>query len=862
MYIHRSSLFLIILSLLYSPLFSQLIINTAPTPAQLVQNTLVGNGITTSNISYTGGVASRGSFTNGSTTNLGLNNGIILSTSLVNLIVNPASYLMSNDLGLSGDADLNAINNGCLTYDACVLSFDFIPMSDTVKFRYVFASEEYPNFVCSQYNDVFAFFVTGPNPSGGNYSNYNIAKIPGTNLPVSVNSVNIGTPGGSYNASGCTSLSYANYYVDNASVAGTDIAFNGFTKPLTAWCHVIPCQTYHIKLAVADGYNGLYDSGVFLEANSFISNTYHVNTYYLNSSSNSAIEGCAQGVFSFVLSSPATSPYLINYTVSGSASNGIDYPTIPNSITIPTGQDSASIVINPIFDGLPEGTETVIITYTNGCTPQTDTIYIADYTLLQATTGNDTIICSGGTATLMATIAGGNPPFTYSWSNGVTGSNPINVTPTITTTYIVTITDNCSSTATSSVLVTMNSLAATTSVTDEFCGQSNGSVTANASATCLSGLTYQWNTIPSATTQTVNNLQSGVYSVTVSCGTCSTTASATIINNPGPSINVSSVISSNCGQSDGSATIEATGGHQPYQYAWNTSPVQTNALLQNVPAGSYSVTVTDSNGCTASQLVTINNISELLITVASSTEAHCGQPDGSVTINTTGGNGSYAYMWNTIPAQTTQQLQNVGLGSYIVTVSDALGCTGTMGVNVSEYQSPVASFTADPSVTFTDNNISFFNFSTNSTLYSWNFNDGTSSIDQNPTHSYQLPGKYLVWLYAQNNFNCIDSTSREIIVNENVTFYIPNTFTPDNDGINDLFGPKGVGLNNDLFEMYIFNRWGGIIFYTTDINILWNGKTTNSDSFCPQGVYTWVVLLRIHGGTEHVTRYTGTVTLL
>ena len=330
--------------------YCQLAISTAMTPAQLVQNVLLGSGVTVSNITYQGGANARASFTNGSTTNLGLNNGIILSTGIVTQIANPQSYFMSTNLGLAGDPNLNTIAGATQTYDACVLQFDFVPLSDTVEFRYVFGSEEYPQYVCSEYFDVFGFFITGVNPSGGNYSNYNIARIPGTILPVGINSVNNGSPGSGYSSSGCVSTAYHNYYVDNAALNGQTICFGGFTKPLTAWCHVTPCQTYHVKLAVGEVGNGQYDSGVFLEANSFSANTFSINTSYSNTTllGNNAVEGCSSGVFSFVLSSPAASPYPITYTIGGTATNGVDYPTIPTSLTIPQGQDSAAIIISPL----------------------------------------------------------------------------------------------------------------------------------------------------------------------------------------------------------------------------------------------------------------------------------------------------------------------------------------------------------------------------------------------------------------------------------------------------------------------------------------------------------------------------------
>ncbi len=762
-----------------------MVLNTGPTPSQLVQNTLIGGGITTSNISYAGGSASRATFTNGNSTNLGLNNGIVLSTCPANLILNPVSYLMSNNLGLPGDADLDAINNGCQTYDACILEFDFIPMSDTVKFRYVFGSEEYPNYVCSQYNDVFAFFVTGPNPTGGNYNDFNIARIPGTNLPVSVNSVNSGTPGGSYNPSGCTSLSYSNYYVNNIAAGGTNIAFNGFTKPLTAWCKVIPCQTYHIKIAVADGYNGLYDSSVFLEANSFVSDSYLITSSYSNTSSNTATEGCSQGIFSFKLSSPASTPYTINYVLGGSAINGTDYSFVPGSITIPVGQDSAAIIINPLIDGQAEGNETVSITYTSGCTPQTSTINISDYFPMQVSTSNDTAICIGTSTTLLSNVSGGSTPVSYSWSNGASGSNSINVSPTTTTTYIVTVTDNCALSATSDIIVTVHSIALSTTSTDELCGQSNGTASAVATGDCSGGPTFLWNTSPPSTTATINNLAAGNYSVTVSCGVCTATADVIIHNNQSVSVGLGTVNDSHCGQADGSASIYASGGTEPYSYLWSSSPEQTSPFLQNVTHGQY-----------------------------------------------------------------------------VVSVTDAVGCTGTASVHVGEHPKPTASFISDPSVSVIGNDITFYNFSSNSIQSFWNFDDGIVSNETNPVHSYQTSGVYQVWLIVQDAFNCIDSTSNEVIINEDVTFYVPSAFTPNRDGLNDYFGPEGLGLNNDFFEMSIYDRWGKLQFRSYDINNLWDGSSMQTGNPCPEGSYTWIILLKNFKWDVKLYRHTGVVNLL
>jgi len=153
-------------------------------------------------------------------------------------------------------------------FDAAILEFDFTSLVDTIKFRYVFASEEYPTYVCSQYNDVFGFFITGPDPGGGTYTGKNIALIPGTSLPVAINTINSGTPGGSYSAADCQSLSYNSFFKSNIPWMYNFI-YDGFTTILTVVCPVVKCQEYHIKLAITDAGDQSYDSGIFLEKNSF-----------------------------------------------------------------------------------------------------------------------------------------------------------------------------------------------------------------------------------------------------------------------------------------------------------------------------------------------------------------------------------------------------------------------------------------------------------------------------------------------------------------------------------------------------------------------------------------------------------------
>ncbi|MDP4826619.1 MAG: choice-of-anchor L domain-containing protein, partial [Flavobacteriales bacterium] len=135
-----------------------------------------------------------------------------------------------------------------------------------ITVQYSFASEEYNEYVCSVFNDLFAFFVSGPNPMGGQYSNQNVALIPGTNLPVAINAVNNGTPG-SQSSGNCTSLAYSSFFVDNTS--GTSIEYDGFTVVFTAEIPIIPGEDYTFKFVIADVSDGVLDSGVFIKGESF-----------------------------------------------------------------------------------------------------------------------------------------------------------------------------------------------------------------------------------------------------------------------------------------------------------------------------------------------------------------------------------------------------------------------------------------------------------------------------------------------------------------------------------------------------------------------------------------------------------------
>lgn len=435
----------------FTTMNAQLTVNGTFTPAQLV-DTLLGTGVTASGITYTGSVNCRGTF-NGTLSNIGFSSGVLLTCGNLTNAIGPNNMTgASVGNGLPGDPDLNIIMSPTASFDATILEFDFIPTSDTVKFNYVFASEEYMEYVSTTpggINDGFGFFISGPGISGPfSGGAENIAIIPGTTLPVTMFNLNL--------------YSYGMYYFDNGDGNGTGTApdgatvqYDGFTVPLTAVSPVQCGETYHIKLAIGDGGDGILDSGVFLEEGSFSSQgvTIVPEISYGGTNDSTLYEGCGLACIYFVRTSNLANADTVNLTIGGSAVNGVDYNTgvplvpLPNQLFFAAGQDSISYCINAVSDGILEGLDTIqlsiILTGACGGTTTYATVYLNEYTPLTLSL-NDTTFCNfGGTFTMNALVTGGVEPYTYAWSGGLPATPSNTVTVTSTTTYTITVNDAC-----------------------------------------------------------------------------------------------------------------------------------------------------------------------------------------------------------------------------------------------------------------------------------------------------------------------------------------------------------------------------------------------------------------------------------
>jgi hypothetical protein len=427
--------------------------------------------------------------------------------------------------------------SGGVTNDACVLEFDVSATGDTLKFKYVFGSDEYPEWVFS-FNDIFAFLISGP----GITDEQNIALVPGTANPVSINNVNCQISSPYYVCNDPFNYTCGAGYNCPTNSNLTSVEYDGFTTVLTAVAVVQPCETYHLKLAVADALDWQLDSGVFIEAGSLSAAGTDIDivTSYVDPNTNqpSVVEGCLDGEFTFTLTNSLPDSTTIYYSVGGNAVNGTDYTHIADTLIIPTGQITGSVEINPIDDGISEGTESITLyLYLNCSTTPFDsaTIYIVDS--VTAVAYGDTTICVGQSATLSA-----NDAAAWSWTPSSslscsTCQSPV-ATPGTTTTYTVTITvGTCTATDVVTVQVD-NPVPVEAGLDAEICiGQSTQLNATGANSYTWSpstGLSATNAANPTATPDTTTS-----YIVTGVNGCYTTTDTVTVLVHPLPDITVS-----------------------------------------------------------------------------------------------------------------------------------------------------------------------------------------------------------------------------------------------------------------------------------------------------------------------------------
>jgi gliding motility-associated-like protein len=451
--------------------------------------------------------------------------------------------------------------------------------------------------------------------------------------------------------------------------------------------------------------------------------------------------------------------------------------------------------------------------------------------------------CAGNDGSITVNITNGQTgPYTILWVHPSLG-NSQTINNLAAGTYIVRVADsyNCFIVYDTVTLITLPGPEIQIGqLVNESCSSINGSI-----STITTGLntpySYNWSSSPPQHTSTLQNVPAGTYSVTVTDNLgCSASATASIINMPGPEIEIDQVTNEMCSASNGAISAVVNGGTLPLHFNWNSSPAQTTQNLVAVHAGNYTVTVTDDNGCTATASAIITNTPPPEVSFTNVVDETCHKGNGSAILHIEGGNPPYTYMWEQFPLLADTLLDQIGEGIYTVSVSDSF-CTVYDSVAIHNIPGPVAAFRVYPEATTIETpRVVFYDESVGATEWNWDFGDWTYSTVSSPIHNYTDTGTFRVRLMIFDDQGCMDSISHEALIIGYINIFVPNAFSPNGDGVNDIFNAFGQNICD--FEMYIYNRWGEEAFHSTDLNEGWNGIAKGKKA--PDGVYSWIIWYR------------------
>ena len=490
----------------------------------------------------------------------------------------------------------------------------------------------------------------------------------------------------------------------------------------------------------------------------------------------------------------------------------------------------------PDTASLSAGSYTLVVTDAFGCTDQTGPHTVIDNSapLLDTSAidiADETCGLTNGEITGITTT-GGTGTITYSWNGNITLTADTSLLGG--GTYVLTATDalGCIVVSNPIIVTDLGLVVDTTSLVlmNDACTQGSGSLSGIAVSGGTPGYTFDWNGTTSLTADTAT-LFAGVYTLTITdnAGCIFTTSPYTIVDNSGPTIDSSSIIISleTCSSGNGSITgIISSGGLLPYTYDWNGSNTSSEDTSGLAP-GTYTLTVTDGNGCSSSMgPIVVNSIAGPTIDTTSIiiTDEDCYASNGSITgITIDNGTMPYTYSWNgSVGNIDTTALSN---GGYIFSVVDDNGCSASLGaITINNLGAPIANFTLSENTISLGATLTLTNTSSGGAVtYLWDLGDGTSSTDTNPSATYDSEGSYSICLTAYTATSCPDSACQTVNVIEEIESIIgiPTAFSPNNDTHNDILFVRGSGIKS--FTLMIYNRYGEKVFETIDITEGWNG---------------------------------------
>ena len=599
---------------------AQLDVSTGYTGSQLA-NALAGPGVIVSNISYSGDPVAAGLF-DGTSSNIGIDSGVLFTTGHVIAAVGPNSAPGAgfNNTGPTYTPVAN-------TFDACILEFDVVPVFDTLKFNYVFGSEEYPEYV-NQFNDGFGLFLSGPGIAG----NQNIAMLPGGIIPVTINTVN----------SGMNSI----YYNDNTG--GTSVQYDAFTTKLTAKANVQPCQTYHLQFVIFDSRDPFFDSGVFVEYGSITSGQESLSINDVATCAGQSVTLIANTVVgggtylwntgetteSIVVTHNVNTQYALDYffgtcnalytaTVNVFVTPGVNVSISPDTVAICPGQ-SAMLTGNISATGINpknfSNSVPVVIADASSTGSTFQTTSNINVTGMNASSlGPNTLssvcidIVHSRVSDLAVYLQAPNGSFIpLSLNNGGSGMN-----------YLSTCFDDIGQ-AISSGVAPFSGNWTPEQPLDSLTGPVNGnwSLQIFDQVNGIVGQIQSWNitfndyvsitgfswmpTTGLTNANTLTPIAGPLVNTTYRLGVenslgCVDTAEVSV-EIGGLEMTLSST-NVTCGDTNGTATVNLLNGTAPINYAWSNGA--NTAAITNLPTGNYAVMVTDAVGCFASGSVNI-----------------------------------------------------------------------------------------------------------------------------------------------------------------------------------------------------------------------------------------------------------------
>lgn len=463
-----------------------------------------------------------------------------------------------------------------------------------------------------------------------------------------------------------------------------------------------------------------------------------------------------------------------------------------------------------------------------------------------------------------ALVGGGTLPYTYLWN-----TVPAQGTPTITNlskgNYTVVVTDakGCSLNQSVSLTEPDSLRAGVTQLNVRCFGLPMGKASIYPSKG-TPPYQYVW-TNTASTGNIAPDLLAGIYTVTVTDAQACTINRTFVISEPiAPVVATFEKNDAICyGTKTGSINLAGISGGTPgYTYTWNTNPIQYTPNIGNVSTGNYTLTIHDANYCELRNVISIGQPPKLDIQIVDKSQPYCNLMNGSIQATATGGTSPYIFQWNDSATTINALVQHIGEGTYQSTVIDANGCRDSVSAVLKNTPPAQAAFTSTPTnaepIVLTQANINFDNQSQGALSYSWSFGDGFTSSSENPVHQFNEPGTYTVNLTAYNGYDiCPVNYALTYIILPDGTVFIPNSFSPNNDGINDLFEIKGEGIVSLQAEIY--NRWGTQIYSLNSVSDTWNGKEKGGVDV-PEGVYTYKINVSLYDGRRLIR--SGTITLI